>query len=151
MSLAPSTRYWRQFCNAIDIAHLENDPRFDTVESRMENQSELLKILEALFCKKTLVEWSEQLASADLLWSPIKSPKEVLQDPQLKANDYIVPFDHPELDTIEVPANPIQHSKTPASLRTPAPEFSQHTEEILLEIGYTCEDIEELKDEGIIA
>lgn len=151
LSLAPSDRYWPQFCRAIGMENLERDPRFDSIESRIENQPALLKILEEMFLTGTLAEWVGQFEGVDLLWSPIKSPKEVLQDPQVLANDYIVPFNHPEFGDINVIANPIKHSKTPATLRTPAPEFSQHTEEILLELGYTWEDIEELSAEGTIA
>ncbi len=151
LSLAPSHRYWPQFCQAIGKPELEDDPRFDSIESRAENQPALFEMLEEKFQEKTLAEWSAQLEGADLLWSPIEPPEEVLEDSQVRANDYIVPFDHPEFGKIEVLANPIKHSKTPATLRTPAPEFSQHTEEILLEMGYTWEDIEQLKTEGIIA
>jgi crotonobetainyl-CoA:carnitine CoA-transferase CaiB-like acyl-CoA transferase len=50
-----------------------------------------------------------------------------------------------------VVANPIRLSKTPATIRMPAPEFGQHTEEILLEYGYTWEDISHLREQGIIA
>jgi len=151
LSLAPSYRYWPQFCRAIEREDLERDPRFDSIEHRIENRAALLEILEALFAGKTLAEWTKQLNSADLLWSPIKSPKEVLEDPQVKANDYIVPFDHPEFGEMDVIANPIKHSRTPAALRTPAPEFGQHTEEILLETGYDWEEIERLKSENVIA
>jgi len=150
LSLAPSTRYWPQFCQGIEMPELEHDPRFDSIENRMENQPELFQIVEKRFSEKTLEEWSVKLASADLLWSPIKSPKEVLEDPQVKANDYIIPFEHPEFGEVNILANPIKHSKTPATLRTPAPEFGQHTEEVLLEAGYTWEDIETLKEEEII-
>lgn len=151
LSLAPADRYWPQFCQAIERDDLELDPRFDSIESRIENQPALFRIIEEALLAKTLAEWTEQFEPFDLLWSPIKSPREVLQDPQVKANDYIVPFNHPEFGDIDVIANPIKHSKTPATLRTPAPEFGQHTEEILLEMGYTWEDIEQLNSEGIIA
>lgn len=151
LSLTPSDRYWPQFCRVMELEDLENDPRFDSNESRMENQPVLFKILEETFSKKTLAEWTERFEPADLLWSPIQSPKEALEDPQVKENNMIVEFDHPEFGKINVIANPIKHSKTPATLRRPAPEFSQHTEEILLEMGYTWEDIEQFKEEEIIA
>lgn len=151
LSLAPADRYWPQFCQAMEMADLEKDPRFDSTESRAENQPALFKIITEAIGKRTLAEWEARFGPADLLWSPIKSPKEVLQDPQVLANEYIVPFNHPEFGDIDVIANPIKHSKTPATLRTPAPEFSQHTEEILLELGYTWEDIEQFKTEEIIA
>ena len=64
---------------------------------------------------------------------------------------HFVAFDHPTYGRIEVIANPINLSKTPATIRMPAPEFSQHTEEVLLEYGYTWEDIEQFKQQGIIA
>ncbi|MEE8399387.1 MAG: CoA transferase [Desulfobacterales bacterium] len=151
LSLAPQDRYWSRFCQAIEMDSLEKDPRFDSVESRAENQPALFEIVTETFRGRTLAEWEECFEPADLLWSPIKSPKEVLKDPQVLANEYVVPFNHPEFGDIEVMANPIKHSKTPATLRTPAPEFSQHTEEILLEMGYTWEAIEQLKDEETIA
>jgi crotonobetainyl-CoA:carnitine CoA-transferase CaiB-like acyl-CoA transferase len=48
-------------------------------------------------------------------------------------------------------ANPIKLSRTPATIRMPAPEFSQHTEEVLLELGYKWDDIQKFKQEGVIA
>ena len=63
----------------------------------------------------------------------------------------MVPFDYPTLGHIEVIANPIKLTETPSSIRLPAPEFSQHTEEILLELGYTWEDIAKFKEQNTIA
>jgi len=150
LSLAPSDRYWSGFCGAIEMAELEHDPRFESIEQRLENQPALFKILESKFLEKTLAQWAERFEAVELLWTPIKSPEEVLQDPQVDANDYIMPFDHPEFGEIRVLANPIKHSKTPAAIRAPAPEFGQHTEEILLEHGYSWEDIEQFREESII-
>jgi len=86
-----------------------------------------------------------------LPWSPQQNLPEVISDPQARANDFFVPFDHPTHGRIEVIANPITLSKTPATIRMPAPEFGQHTEEVLLEYGYTWEDIEQFKQQGVIA
>jgi len=86
-----------------------------------------------------------------MLWDPIQSPQEVVNDPQARANDFFVPYDHPTFGQIDVVANPIKLSKTPATVRTAAPEFSQHTEEVLLELGYSWEDISQFKEQGLIA
>jgi len=151
LSLAPPDPYWPAFCRAIEMEALEKDPRFDSVESRMENQSALFQILEEVFRKKNLAEWKERFDKVDLLWSPIQSPKEVITDPQVIENDIIVPFEHPEFGPIKVVSNPVKMSRTPAAIRRRAPEFSEHTEEVLLEMGYSWDDIAQFKARGIIA
>ena len=74
----------------MELPELEKDPRFDTDESRTENQLALLEILEKKFAEKTLAEWTKCFEPADLLWSAIQSPKEVLEDPQVRENDIII-------------------------------------------------------------
>jgi len=97
-----------------------------------------------------LEEWKQSLSEAGIPYAPRQKLSEVINDPQARANDYFVPFDHPTYGHIEVMASPIHLSETPATIRMPAPEFSQHTEEVLLELGYTWEDIAQLKEEHII-
>ena len=63
----------------------------------------------------------------------------------IKVNDFFVPMDHPVHDAIEVMANPAKLSKTKEALKKPAPEFNKNTEEILYEIGFTHEEISQLK------
>lgn len=150
LSLAPPDLYWSRFCQAIEREELEHDPRFETTEARKENQADLFHILEDVFSSKTLDEWKTPLTEARLLWGPIQSPQEVVNDPQARANDFFVPYDHPTFGQIEVVANPIKLSKTPATVRTPAPELGQHTEEILLELGYNWDDISQLKEQRVI-
>jgi len=107
--------------------------------------------LEEVFLTRTLKEWEPRINKAGLPWGPVQNLPEVISDPQARANDIFVSFDHPTFGPIEVVANPIKLSKTPATIRMPAPEFGQHTEEILLEYGYTWEDIERFKQQGVIA
>lgn len=128
---------------------MEHDPRFESFEARKENSATLLHIFEEVFRSKTLDEWKARLS--EIPYGPIQNFIEVINDPQARANDFFVPIDHPTYGRMEVVASPILLSKTPATIRTPAPEFGQHTEEILLEYGYTWEDIAGFKEQGIIA
>lgn len=143
-------RYWSSFCKAIERVELEHDPRFESFEPRKQNHVTLFHILEDVFRAKTLVEWKSRFTEAGLPFAPMHNLLEVVSDPQARANDFFVPFDHPTYGRIEVIANPINLSATPATIRTPAPELGQHTEEILLELGYDWEDITALKNEEVI-
>lgn len=141
-------RYWSALCRAIEREDLEHDPRFDSFQPRLENHTALFSILEEVFLTKTLDEWKTCLAG--IPFAPVQNLSEVIADPQARANDFFLPFDHPTYGRIEVVANPIHLSKTPPTVRTPAPEFSQHTEEVLLEYGYAWRDIERFKQQHII-
>ena len=140
--------WWTKFCRAIEREDLEHDPRFESFEPRIENHLALHHILEEVFLSKTLDEWKIKLAG--LPFAPAQNLVEVINDPQARANDFFIPIEHPTYGHMEVVANPIKLSKTPATIRMPAPEFSQHTEQILLDHGYTWEDITQFKEQGAI-
>ena len=142
-------RYWSRFCQAIERADLEHDPRFETYDARFQNRATLLHILDEVFLTRTLEEWKPRLEG--IPFSPVQTLVEVVNDPQTRANDTFIPFDHPTYGRIEVVANTVKLSQTPATVRMPAPEFGQHTEEVLLEYGYSWEDIEQFKQQRIIA
>jgi len=142
-------RYWSSICQAIDRQDLEHDPRFESFTPRIENHVALLEILEEVFRTLTLEEWKIRLAGVP--FAPVQNLAEVIADPQAEANDFFIPFDHPTYGVVNMVANPIKLGKTPATIRMRAPEFSEHTEEILLDLGYGWDDIARLKQEGIIA
>jgi crotonobetainyl-CoA:carnitine CoA-transferase CaiB-like acyl-CoA transferase len=141
-------RYWSKFCKLIGREELEPDPRFATMEARKENRKELYHIFREVFLTRTLEEWRPLIA--DIPASPIQTLVDVINDPQARANNFFLPYDHPNYGPMEVMASPVNMSKTPATIRMPAPEFSQHTEEVLLEEGYSWEDILRFKEEGVI-
>ncbi len=134
----------------IGRADPEHDSRFEKHESRIENHLALYHIMKESFESKTLNEWKPRLSEAGIPYAPQQTISEVINDPQARANDYFVPFEHPGYGRIEVVANPIKLSKTPATIRMLAPEHGQHTEETLLELGYTWEDIDQFKKQGVI-
>ncbi len=151
LCMPQSDRYWPKFCQAVEKQELVPDPRFNSLENRMLNHTALFRILEEVLSKKTLDEWRPILSGAGLSWGPYQNFLEVIKDPQARANNFFIPFNHPEWGPVEVVASPVNLSETPGTVRTPAPEFSQHTEQVLLELGYGWPDIERLKQNKVIA
>jgi CoA:oxalate CoA-transferase len=142
-------RYWPTFCKAMEIAHLEKDARFNSMEARGSNSKELIRILDEKFASKTRDEWLKQLKQAGCICTPIQSLTEVTRDPQAFANNYMIEVDHPDVGKLTQVGFPWDFSDTPASWRTKAPGLGEHTAEILSEIGYTEEEIGNLKSSGI--
>jgi len=143
-------RYWPNVCKAMGLEELEHDPRFNTIEARHDNGKELVPILDKRFATKTRDEWMEIFKRGNVIYTPIQSPTEVFNDPQALANEYIVKVNHPVWGKIKMLGFPWTFHETPASVRREAPELGQHTEEILLELGYSWDDIAKLKDEEVI-
>lgn len=143
--------HWPRFCRGIGREDLLHDPRFEEPSSRRQNHAALFDILEAVFASRTLDEWRTPLNEANIPWAPLQTLPEVISDPQVRANDCFASFNHPAYGRIEVITNPVKLSRTPERIRLPAPEFNQHTEEILLELGYRKADIAGFKKQGIVA
>jgi len=150
LSIVLPDRYYPRICRVIGREDLTDDPRFANHESRMENGAELFHIMRDIFLTKTLDEWRPILNREEIPWASEQTIREVVSDPQARANDFFLPFDHPTKGPIEVIANPLKLTETPSTIRLPAPEFSQHSEEVLLEHGYTWEDIAAFKEKGVI-
>ena len=143
-------RYWPNVCRALGMPELEHDPRFNSIEARGENAKELIAIMDKKFATKIRDEWFKIFKKEGLIYTPIQTPTEVVNDPQALANNYVAWFDHPVLGRTKMIGFPWDFSETPTSIRREPPEFGQHTEEILLEMGYTWDDITRLKDEEVI-
>jgi crotonobetainyl-CoA:carnitine CoA-transferase CaiB-like acyl-CoA transferase len=146
-----AAQYWERVCQTIGLQNLINDPRFNSVENRKTNTVELIKIMDIVFSQKTLAEWKAILAKTDLIYSPVQTPVEAVEDPQAKANDFYATFNHPVWGQVELLPAPQKLSETPGTYRTPPPEWGQHTEEVLQELGYNWNEINRLKDLKVIA
>jgi crotonobetainyl-CoA:carnitine CoA-transferase CaiB-like acyl-CoA transferase len=148
LSMLDSDRYWHTFCVAIERTELEHDERFFNFAARARNRDELADIIADRISSYPLAAIAERLESHRCAFSIIAIPEEVLQDPQVLANDYLVP--HPQQEGEFIVAAPIQFDEQPMEVHGPAPEVGQHTEEILLELGYDWDDILRQKDSGAI-
>lgn len=150
LAMMQSDPYWHDLCQALEIAEIENKPPFDNHWGRIENNVELIAFFDKAFAKRTLSEWQDRFRRYTVVWAPVLTYAEAAKDPQVKENDYIVKVDHPVYGTIETIGIPVQMSKTPGSIRRVCPTLGQHTEEILLELGYTWGEIEKLKEQKAI-
>ncbi len=146
-----SDKFWTDFCKAVGLQELVDSPKFQDRHVRSDNAEELTAILDRTFAAKPYPEWEKVLSNAGMLFSPIISQPEVAVDPQSLENEYVIEYEHPRLGKFKSGGFPIWFSKTPCSVKSAAPEFGQHTEEVLVEMaGYSWEELSGLKDAGIL-
>jgi len=146
----PDERYWPIIWEAIGQQSLLKDPRFLDQESRMENCEELVSIVDEVMATKNRDEWLEIFYEAGLMFSPVQQMEEVMVDQQAITNDFVVHYDHPAYGKIKIPGYPIKFSENSAGMRTRAPHIGEHTDEILSELKYTTEEIQQLREENIV-
>jgi crotonobetainyl-CoA:carnitine CoA-transferase CaiB-like acyl-CoA transferase len=142
-------RYWADLCALLGRPDLAADPRFADMASRRENKVACMAELDAEFGQRTFAECKELLSGLDAPWAPIQAVEELLDDPQVMANGYIGTVSEDGLE-YRLPAVPVQIDERPPSLHR-APEHGEHTETVLLELGYTWEDITALRESGVLA
>lgn len=150
-NLTQADRHWPNFCRALGLEPLIADPRFNSMQKRRDRSEELVALLDAAFRTKTKDQWLQVLPGYDLVFGPVQNYVEVARDPQVLENEYITTIEHPAMGPMPVPGIPVQLYGTPGKIQGPAPEFGQHTEEVLRELGgYSWEELARLKDNGII-
>lgn len=145
-------KFWIAVTDAMDVAHLRDDPRFSERSARYENYEELDAALKRAALARTRDEWMEILADSDVPHSPINSIDEVFADPQVQSMRLVDEI------PVESGAPPMRMagrfaamSKTPIETERLAPGYGEHTDEILGDLGLDAGAIEELRAEGVIA
>ena len=139
---------WNDFALCLDREDLVDDPRFATLVPALEDVETLRTIIDDVFPSRTTEEWEQRLRSAGQRYGRGKTYEEVVSDDTNLANGYIVQVEHPTYGSISVVGNPIGMSETPTRVGVVAPELGEHTEEVLLEAGFTWEEIDQMRTDG---
>jgi crotonobetainyl-CoA:carnitine CoA-transferase CaiB-like acyl-CoA transferase len=143
-------RHWPDLCETLGLESVGDDGRFASMQGRSENSAELVSLLDKAFQKQSRDYWLEQFAGRDIPSAPVNDYDDLCKDPQVAANDYIAEVEHPVAGPVREVGVPIKMSKTPGSVKHAAPEFGQHTEEVLLEAGFSWDDITALHEAGAV-
>lgn len=141
---------WPGMVRAVERPDLLDNPRFGTYFTTPDIQAELWGVFREIFATRTTADWCARLEAEGQRFGAVRSHEEVVDDPQSAANSYVVTVDHPSWGALRVIGSPITMSDTPTRWGTEAPELGQHTEEVLLELGYSWEDIGTLRDAAAI-
>jgi crotonobetainyl-CoA:carnitine CoA-transferase CaiB-like acyl-CoA transferase len=136
LSVVPYTDVqWRRFFELAGKPGMIDDPRYCSLNSRSRHFPELYGFVEETLPARGTAEWVSLLAQADIPFAPVNSIDALLDDPQLAATRFWHRSDHPTEGALVQPGIPVHFSRTPGSIRRPAPALGEHTQEVLRELG----------------
>ena len=141
---------WLRLVEVLKAPELAEDPRFRTNPDRMAHLAELEAALNAHFRRRSSAEWLALLEASGMPAGPVLDINQMHQDPQALARRMIVETDHPVAGPVKALGLPIKFSDSPGGSVSPAPLYGQHTNEVLLEHGFTAAEIEALAASGAI-
>ncbi|MGV9408710.1 CaiB/BaiF CoA transferase family protein [Nocardia sp. NPDC003693] len=138
-------KFWADVCRHIERPDLIEDPRFADAAQLSANTAAAVAILREVIGARPLAEWTERFATLSGPWAPVQDTRQLGQDAQVRANEYLL-----TAGELELVSSPVQFDVGAPELR-PGPAFAAHTEEVLLELGLDWDRIIELKTAGAIS
>ena len=150
LSMVNSKKDWRPFCSAISRSDFLGDERFSTEAARIENMAALISEISATFVTRECAYWQKMLEEHDVPHTVIPTYEEAADDQQKAANDIIVSLDHPQYGQMRTINSPLEVSGADKIKPGPAPGLGEHTCEILGEIGYSKDEIQQLLTDGLV-
>jgi (R)-2-hydroxy-4-methylpentanoate CoA-transferase len=150
MMCHPTQEYWAPFCKAINKLEWINHPRYATMESREQHAAELVELISKVMVTRNWADWEKEFRANDLIASGNQTVAEILNDEQAVENNFYADVEHPIAGKARILNSPVQFSRSPAAIKWAAPQLGAHTEEVLLENGYTWDELLKLKEEGVI-
>jgi len=142
-------RYWPGFCTAIGRPDLAIDPRFANEAERVCNLDECIAQLDAEFVKRPLAEWQVILATQSGQWDVVQKSGELGDDPAALANHFVQEVDYGDGRRLTMVSAPMQFDRQNLA-SAPAPELGADSDAVLAEVGYSEDQIIDLKVAGVI-
>ena len=141
---------WEQFCRALGLENLIEDPKFKIPGDRKARESELAELLESTLSRESTAYWLELLDKAGVVAGPIYNMEQVYHDPQVQAREMLIDLDDPELGILHNIGIPVKLSVTPGRIRRRAPALGEHSVEVLQAAGFSEADVADLVNAGVV-
>ncbi len=130
---------------------LLKDPRFSDPKALAANRPQLTAIVDEIFCSQPISHWREVLDKAHIPYGLVRDPQDVIKDPQLQANNIVVPLEGAGENIKLTVSSPIQVHGVAKVAAKRAPDLGEHNDEVLQELGLDTTEIERLRASGVIA
>lgn len=148
--LSSPQKFWEGLTEAVERPNLRQDSRFRTRDDRIAHYQELQQTLADIFCTRSRRDWLDRLGKYDVPSAPIYSLQEVFEDPQVRHLGLETSYHHPAMGTVRSIAPPVTLTGTSLPPVAAPPVLGEHTEAILLRLGYNAEEIARLKADKVI-
>lgn len=150
LQLVPNQRQWAVFCKVIGAPELAQDERYIDNIARIENQATLYPRLNEIFRTRAAVDWERSLLDAGIPAGQILMLDELFENEQVRAREMVFEYDHPTGGPVRAINLPFRLSRSPVKMQLMPPDHGADTEHILKELGKTAEEIDALRNGGII-
>lgn len=150
MVAAANDRLFAALCEAVGVPELALDPRFATNPDRVANRGELVSLLAARFAAESAATWLERLDEAGVPAAPVHDIGQVATDEQTRALGILQRLAHPVVRDLVTVALPLSADGERIRHPSPPPLLGEHTAEVLSELGYSGERIDELGASGVV-
>ncbi|MBS4171799.1 CoA transferase [Bacillus sp. FJAT-49736] len=143
-------RQFEKLCKVLELNSLATDQRFKTNAERIENQGELIPLLQNKLNGKPTEYWMEECNKNGIPCGPINDLKMVFEDPQVKEREMLCRVKHPTAGEVKLVGSPLKLSKTPVQVNLHPPAPGEHTEDLLVALGYSADEIAALIEQKIV-
>ena len=150
LSCLQAAKYWAEVCEIIGRPELATDPRFADHESLSENAGAAGDELAAVIGQTDIAEWRQRFEGFSGQWTVVQDTLTAVEDPQTVANGYVVDCETSAGTPFRLAGAPVQYDERPPQARR-APEFNEHGDDILQEVGLDWDAIVDLKARGVVA
>jgi crotonobetainyl-CoA:carnitine CoA-transferase CaiB-like acyl-CoA transferase len=139
---------FRELVERLGSPELASDERFGSTEARRRHNRELVGVLDGIFATRDLEDWKERMANTEFVWAVVQTAGEIHHDPQVIANGFVRPVEYPG-GPLALPVPPILFDEE-AGDPDRAPDFCEHTDAVLAEIGCGADEISRLREAGAV-
>jgi len=136
--------------NVLRMPELLADPRFANNNARVENRDALVEIITDILSQNTRDHWLAEFEGLGVPFGPINNIAETFAHPQARARKVVVEVEHPRAGRIKLVAPAVSYNGKRMPITRPPPWLSQHTTEVLTELGYSSKEISELRSNRVV-